>query len=311
MLLDKNLNYPPKPLSGLLAGVPRAWVRVTGPDAATFLQGQCTQDLRALRLGETAFALWLTLKGKVMGETLVLKAEGDEWWLWSAHTFSAALVARLEEFVIADDVVITPGEGEWAQLTLAGDLGEAWLRLAREGREPPPTGRAEAWGGGWLLAGRRGQMRVWDWVRPAGLVAPEQAGTTTLTESALRLDRLAAGVPAIPAEFGPGDLPQEAGLEDVAISFTKGCYLGQEVMARLQAMGQVRRRLVRVAGQGATPPAGAELRQAGRRVGELRATADIDGTAWIGLAMVNLLGLDAASEIGLAGGGEVALIDRP
>jgi hypothetical protein len=117
-------------------------------------------------------------------------------------------------------------------------------------------------------------------------------------------------VPAIPAEFGPGDLPQEAGLETVAISFTKGCYLGQEVMARLQAMGQVRRRLVRVAGLGLAPAAGVELLQAGRRVGELRA-AEHYGTGWLGLAMVNLLGLDRAAEICLAGGGAVSLVDYP
>jgi folate-binding protein YgfZ len=320
MFSDKNLSFIPKSLSGRLAGAPTAWVGVTGPDAATFLQGQCTQDLRGLRPGDTAFALWLTLKGKVMGESLVLKEDGDAWWLWSAHTPGAALSARLEEFVIADDVTIAVGGAEWTQLTLAGDAGEAWLRVAREGREPPSTGRAEAWAGGWLFAGRRGQARVWDWVRPAASADPAPAGesatgeTGALTEAALRLDRLAAGVPAIPAEFGPGDLPQEAGLEAVAISFTKGCYLGQEVMARLQAMGQVRRKLVRVAGAGPAPTPGGELRQAGKRVGELRAAADVAADAdagWLGLAMINLLGLDPSAEIGLADGGAVALIDRP
>lgn len=312
MFSDKNLNLSQKSPSGRLAGSPTAWVGVTGPDAATFLQGQCTQDLRGLRPGDTAFALWLTLKGKVMGESLVLKADGDAWWLWSAHTPGAALAARLEEFVIADDVIIAVGGAEWTQLTLAGDAGESWLRAAREGREPPPTGRAEAWAGGWLFAGRRGQARVWDWARPAAAIGVTAGGeTSSLTEAALRLDRLAAGVPAIPAEFGPGDLPQEAGLEAVAISFTKGCYLGQEVMARLQAMGQVRRKLVRVAGAGPAPAAGGELRQAGKRVGELRAAAADDGAGWIGLAMVNLLGLDPAAEIGLADGDAVALIDRP
>jgi len=310
MLSDRNLNIPFKPLSGLLSGVPTAWVRIGGPDAATFLQGQCTQDLRMLQSGDTAFVLWLSLKGKVMGESLVLKAESDAWWLWSAHTSGAALVERLDEFVIADDVTIVAGGLEWTQLTLAGDVGEAWLRLAREGREPPAAGRAEAWGGGWLFAGRRRQVRVWDWVRPAGLVAPIEVESAMLTEAALRIDRLAVGVPAIPAEFGPGDLPQEAGLETVAISFTKGCYLGQEVMARLQAMGQVRRRLVRVAGLGLAPAAGGELLQAGRRVGELRA-AEHYGTGWLGLAMVNLLGLDRAAEICLAGGGAVSLVDYP
>jgi tRNA-modifying protein YgfZ len=123
---------------------------------------------------------------------------------------------------------------------------------------------------------------------------------------------LAAGVPAIPAEFGPSDLPQEAELEHTAISFTKGCYLGQEVMARLHAMGQVRRRLVRVGGVGAVPVAGAELQQNARRQGELRATAPTaDGQAWIGLALVNLLGLDLGAPLTVASSGAVvSLLDQ-
>jgi hypothetical protein len=104
-------------------------------------------------------------------------------------------------------------------------------------------------------------------------------------------------VPAIPGEFGPQDLPQEAGLETSAISFTKGCYLGQEVMARLHAMGQVRRRLVRVGGPGPAPARNVELRQNEKRVGELRAAADDGQGGWLGLAMLNLLGLDPATAL--------------
>jgi folate-binding protein YgfZ len=288
-------------ISGVAMARPKAWLRVTGEDAATFLQGQCTQDVHKMKDGEARWALWLTTKGRVLGESLVVRAADGVWWLWSAHTEGTALKARLEDFIIADEVVVddlgAAAEG-WEQITLAGEQAETWLRAALGGVAPPAEGAWTALRGGVLLAGRRGLVRVWDWLRPkAGSEASDwaAAGLGVLSDDELVRARLAAGVPAIPAEFGPADLPQEAGLETVAISFTKGCYLGQEVMARLHAMGQVRRRLLRAAGAGEAPAAGAGLlaEAAGKRVGEVRAAIDDGHGGWLGLAMVNLLGLDA------------------
>ena len=299
-------------VSGAAETRPKAWLRVTGEDAATFLQGQCTQDVHKMKTGEARYAVWLTTKGRVLGESLVLRAANGGWWLWSAHTDGVALKARLEDFIIADDVLVEDlGDGAdgWEQVTLAGARAEVWLRAALHGVESPAEGGWVELRGGVLLAGRRGLARVWDWVRPrAGADASDwaAAGLGELSDDALTRARLAAGVPAIPAEFGPTDLPQEAGLETVALSFNKGCYLGQEVMARLHAMGQVRRRLMRATGAGAAPAAGASLlvEAAGKRVGEIRAAIDDGHGGWLGLAMVNLLGLDATK--GLVLGADTA-----
>ncbi len=291
-------------VQGVLHSRPIAWLRVTGPDAAPFLQGQCTQDLRPLRDGQSAEALWLNPKGRILGESLVLRSAvpgQDCWWLWSAHTPGDSLRTRLEDFIIADDVTVSAEDAAWEQVTLAGPAAEAWLREALAGEAPPAPGAWLPLGGGLLFAGRRGLPQVWDWLRPAPPSAPASPqpppGLGDLSLVALHRARLAAGVPAIPGEFGPQDLPQEAGLETVAVSFNKGCYLGQEVMARLHAMGQVRRRLLRVAGPGPAPAAPLELRQNDKRVGELRATADDGHGGWIGLAMLQLLGLDPAAPL--------------
>ena len=101
--------------------------------------------------------------------------------------------------------------------------------------------------------------------------------------------RMAGGVPAIPVELGPGDLPQEGGLEAEAVSFNKGCYLGQEVMARLQSMGRVRRRLHIVQASREVPAEalapGTELLRDEKKLGEIRSgIGDADG--WTGLAML-------------------------
>lgn len=296
-----------------------AWLRVSGPEAAVFLQGQCTQDLRGLEAGRTTWALWLSIKGKVLGESLILRERAagggeDVWWLWSAHTTGEALRSRLEEFIIADDVTVenVGADGVWEQVTLAGGEATAWLIAT------PAEGAWTPFRGGYLFAGRRGQSMTWEWLRPAGVGADLPTGLAELRPEELVRARIAAGVPAIPGEFGPEDLPQEAGLETVAVSFSKGCYLGQEVMARLHAMGRVRRRLVRVAGDGPAPSAGASLHHAadGKRAGELRAAVDDGRGGWIGLAMVNLLGLDPAKALKLgpettAGAGwSVVLLDQ-
>jgi tRNA-modifying protein YgfZ len=297
---------------GVLRARPSAWLRVSGPDAATFLQGQCTQDLRPLKPGQTTEALWLTPKGRILAETLVLKGDADLWWLWSAHDVGETLRARLEDFIIADDVSVASGGEDWEQVTLAGPAAEIWLRQTCGNQPPPAPGAWTAVGGGLLFAGRRGQAQVWDWLLPRAAVvsAPRPpAALGELSPVAFHRARLAAGVPAIPGEFGPQDLPQEAGLETVAISFTKGCYLGQEVMARLHAMGQVRRRLVRAGGPGPAPTLPVELRQNDKRAGELRAAADDGRGGWLGLALLNLLGLDPAAALATADNRPVRMLD--
>ena len=105
------------------------------------------------------------------------------------------------------------------------------------------------------------------------------------------------------------NLPNEGGLEDVAISYTKGCYLGQEVMARLKNMGQVRRRLHVVLRADPAPAARAPLYQRGVQCGEIRSVASRDGK-WAGLAMLRLLQLDPAAGLSLAPGApaEIAIL---
>jgi folate-binding protein YgfZ len=125
-----------------------------------------------------------------------------------------------------------------------------------------------------------------------------------LTSIEVEAWRLRAGVPAIPAEVGPEDLPNEAGLDDVAISYTKGCYLGQEVMARLKSMGRVRRQLMRVvAGALVSVPTPAPLFQGEKKVGELRGVTSVPSGGSVGLAMCTLLALAPDEPLALAPSG--------
>ena len=277
---------------------PAACLKVTGEDALTFLQGQLTQELRADRMGSAPYALLLSQKGKVVADAFVLRVSPTEVWLVSYRIPAVVIRERLEGFIIADDVVIEDQTEAYALVTLIGDRAGDWLRT-QVGVLPEAGAMVPAPSGGWVFRGRRGRAENWEWLAPrVSLPSPPLA---VLSTEDLERSRLQAGIPAIPDDLGPADLPNEGGLESVAISYTKGCYLGQEVMARLQAMGQVRRRLTRVTSAGPFPAERpATLYQSGKRVGEVRTWVADGAGGWLGLAMLSLLALDATAPLSLS-----------
>jgi tRNA-modifying protein YgfZ len=288
----------------IFAWRPAAWLRVRGEDAESFLQGQFTNDLRAPRGAGAVYGLWLNVKGKVLADSFVLRsAAADEFWVGSYFSTAGVIRERLESHVIADDVTIEDQTAEWTALSALGG-GAGQLQQRSVGAEH------------FAFSGRRDRENNLEWVFRLGVAEPEWA-----KEYAVRLDaeeitrrRILAGIPAVPMDVGPADLPNEAGLEGEAISYTKGCYLGQEVMARLKSMGQVRRRLLRVAGTGETiPPLPAAVFAGVRQVGELRSAVRDGRGGWIGLAMVSLLHVKPDSSFALAADGPPALrfMDSP
>jgi tRNA-modifying protein YgfZ len=277
-----SINIPTSP--SVFWWQPAAWLRASGPDAASFLQGQFTNDLRGLAPGGSVYGLWLNVKAKVVADSFVLRGEGaEEFWIGSYFSTAGTIRERLESFIIADDVTIE-------------DQTDAWRGISWMGGAPPAEFGARV-----RCPGRRAQAQTIEWVFPAH----DSAEVRDLCRDARELSagemerlRIEAGIPAVPRDLGLGDLPNEGGLEAEAISYTKGCYLGQEVIARLRSMGQVRRRLLRVTGDGENFPAlPVPIFSAGRRVGELRSAA-LDGAGgFIGLAMLSLLHLTPGAKL--------------
>lgn len=277
---------------------PACALRVTGSDAAAFLQGQFTNDLRVLDAQPAVYGLWLNVKGKVLADSFVVRgANSDEFWVFSYYSPAAVIRERLESHVIADDVTIDDATGEWTGVSLfAGAAGADDLR-----------GFSSL---GFCFAGRRARSGEYEWLVPVSSQAEADkaiAGIAELATTELLRMRIEQAIPAVPHDIGPADLPNEAGLDDDAISYTKGCYLGQEVMARLKSMGQVRRKLVRVRGQAALPSTlPAPLFARGRQVGELRSAVTVaDG--WVGLAMVTLMHVSHDTGLSFAAEGPGAL----
>jgi folate-binding protein YgfZ len=276
-------------------------LRVSGPDAAGFLQGQFTNDLAK---GGAVYGLWLNVKGKVLADSFVLRGPGaDEYWIGSYFSSAAAIKERLESFIIADDVVVEDVTAEWEAITIFGrTAADAFTALRING---------------FIFRGRRGASEATEWVYPRGqraAVAAALGSAGDLQDREVTRRRIEAGIPAVPQDIGPGELPNEGGLEADAISYTKGCYLGQEVMARLKSMGQVRRRLVRVAGAGArVPTLPAPLFVGPKQVGELRSAVQTADDAFVGLALVSRLNLGSATGVALAANSPatITLRDEP
>ncbi|MBC8040644.1 MAG: folate-binding protein [Opitutaceae bacterium] len=284
---------------------------MTGEDALTFLQGQFTQELRSTATAPVAYGLWLNQKGKVLADSFILREALDSVWIISFSSSAQVICERLEAYVIADDVVIEDATEEWSGITVGGREAEDWLK--RETGGVPACGEffkvAE---GGWVFRGRRGSETSFDCIRPAD--APVPAGLAMISPEALERMRISAGIPRVPQDIGIGDLPNEGGLDEPGISYTKGCYLGQEVMARLKAMGTVRRRLVRVRGAGRGVPAvPCALLQGEKRAGELRSAVADGAGGFIGLAMITKLGLDPMAKLAPEPGGDgfIELVELP
>ncbi len=262
---------------------PAAWLRMTGADAETFLQGQFTNDLRNKTPLTGVYGLFLNQKGKTIADGFVMTGSGsDEFLIGSYFCPAANLLKRLGDFIVADEVEIEDLTSGVAGISLMGDGAGEWLGSSpREGS---------------VFHGRRSGGESWEWVLPenrAGAAAALLAGAREFDALGMEQVRIAAGIAAVPQDIGPGDLPNEGGLESVAISYDKGCYLGQEIMARLKTRGRLRRSLMRVKGNGPAPVPPAPLWQAGRLAGQLRSAVPGPG-GFLGLALMNLDGLGGA-----------------
>lgn len=287
---------------------PSGLFRVTGEDAFTFLQGQFTNELRQPP-GSATYGLWLNQKGKVLADSHVLRVSENEFLICSGFSPAAIIRQRLEEYIIADDVVLTDETETSHALTLWGAGGND--TISRLLGEAPAPGRVIRNGDLLAFRGRRLPEDNWEILGSEKKIAELcgqllASGAVESSAAEMEFARISAGIPVVPADVGPGDLPNEGGLEDAAISYLKGCYLGQEVMARLKNLGQVRRRLQIVRGRGVPPAPLAALYQGEKKVGEIRSVGT-RADEFVALAMVSLINLTPTAGLSLVPAGPVVM----
>lgn len=281
----------------------RADLYLEGEDATDFLQSQFTNDLRPFDCGRCTYGLWLDVKGRVQADAYVLQTGATSFRLISEHSAGESIRSHLEHHIIADDVQIDSISGRSFGLSLIGADAVGILRDLSI--EVPDAGN---WAGTEHLAvfsGRRsGEVnfecifkREDDYTAVCGKL--ELAGVRFVSDDVIDFERIAAGYPLVPKELGPGDLPGEAGMAGDAVSLNKGCYLGQEVVARMHHVGQPRRSLYIIEGEGSPPVLPADLLGTdGRVAGSLRTVIDKkDG--WRGVAMLKLRSIDRGDSLRL------------
>jgi folate-binding protein YgfZ len=226
---------------------PRALWRLTGPDAARYLNGQATNDTAHLADDLACYAAICTAKGRMEGD-LSIALHAGEFYLDADPVLRESLGARLEKYLIADDAVFE-------------DVSDLWSLRHVFGITPPPAPET-----GFVIAYARFGVAGYDvWVAgPNAIITGE-----TVEADVIETLRIEHGIPRWGAELTTNTLPPEAGPHMLAaISYTKGCYVGQETIARLKSVGHVNRSLVFLQSDSAAfPVPGTKLKQGDHEVG--------------------------------------------
>ncbi len=271
---------------GLLDRSDRGKLALSGPDAKGFLQGQVTNDVETLSAGEGCYAAFLTPKGKMLGDLRILDA-GRELLLDTERSVLQELFNLIRRFKVGYDVELHKRTLECGLLSLIGPGAE---RIA--GAEAVP-GREHDHASVEIdgLAARAirtdgGIDLLCDANHNEALSAAlERRGAVSVPESAAECLRVERGRPRFGLELDDTVIPQEAGLNERAVSFTKGCYVGQETVARLHYRGKPNRHLRGLRLPAATER-GAELRLEDRVVGRVATVVESPVYGTIGLALV-------------------------
>ena len=258
---------------GLLDRSERGKLALTGPEAKAFLHGQVTNDVEGLKPGEGCYAAFLSHKGKMQGDLRVLNT-GDELWLDTERATLQPLFTMINRYKLASDLELHKRTLQQGLLSLIGP--EA--RTIAGAEDLPEREHANAAGAIEgislrMVATDVGVDLVCDAERTEELAEVLRArGARDVSDDAAEALRVERGRPRFGLDMDESTIPQEAGLNERAVSFTKGCYVGQETVARLYYRGKPNRHLRGLRLSGPAEP-GAELRLGEKVVGRVGTVA--------------------------------------
>jgi folate-binding protein YgfZ len=217
---------------------------VRGGEAAEFLQGQLTNDIEGIEVGGGAYAALLDRKGKMQADMRVLRLSDSEILIDLEPETLDATVRHLTMYSVGRDVSVSPLTGTRQLVTIAGPAAASLSELPPLGREHDHA-CAEIDGiPARAVRTQEGLDLIASPEHGEGLGrALEKRGVAPVTEDALEILRVESGRPRYGREMTQETIPQEAGINERAVSFTKGCYIGQETVARLHYKGKPNRHL--------------------------------------------------------------------
>ncbi|MEQ8766168.1 MAG: glycine cleavage T C-terminal barrel domain-containing protein [Planctomycetota bacterium] len=285
--------------AGWLDWSDRAWLRVEGPDAARFLHNMTTNDVKALAVGGGCYTVFATKKGKMIADAMLLRTGEETFELELEPRCLDSLSTMLGKYIALEKAELTDESAVSGALLIAGPKAEATLKAIGLTVPGSDYGHVEAGIEGTSV--RLVRLETWTGQPTFELRCPRAEVAELATKlarnealspvgrTAFHAARIEAGVPWFGIDMDEERLPMEAGLETRAISYTKGCYVGQEIIARVKYKGHVNRHLVRLKIDGGGPVApGAEVKLDGEpdAIGEITSCAPalLDGTPTVALA---------------------------
>ena len=264
-------------------------IELAGVDRHRFLNGYVTNAVSDLAPGQTTYAFFTTAQGRVLAD-VVVATQTDGFWLELPPGKGDEIASHLGRYVIADQVEI--GRPMWAAVTL---VGSPQLLRWTEGAPGRGVGKAVVESIECVVVDRpvAGEPELTLWV-PSETAAELRsrvgeavvaAGGVVVGAEALEIARIESGRPTFGIDFGPDSFPQETGLEEEAVSYDKGCYLGQEVVARIHFRGRVNRCLRGLQFDGPPPSPGSALLLDDREVGVATSvgTSPTEGSIGLGI----------------------------
>lgn len=242
--------------------VDRTVIEITGADRATFLHGFCTNDIKKLAAGDGCEAFITNIKGRVLGHVFVRSAV-DSLWLTTVPGAAETIVPHLDRYIITEDVQLHDRSPETHCFFISGPTAIETLKVIGWDVATLKANQHTAVGIGSSHSDADEVATVMicrrDWLGAAGfeLVVPEEiaavawdaivgSGIAPAGGNAFETLRIESRFPVYEADISEENLVQEVGRTNEAVSFTKGCYLGQEPVARIDALGHVNRQLVRL-----------------------------------------------------------------
>jgi folate-binding protein YgfZ len=260
----------------------RAKISLTGSDRVRWLNGMVTNNVRDLQLGHGVYAFLLNPQGHILGDLYAYNL-GESLLVDTDQVQVEKVLAVFDKYIIMDDVEVANLSDRAPAIGIAGPKsGEALLAAGFEIPELAPLQFVEI---SWqqirvtVVRGDNPSVESFElWVEAGNTErvheALVKAGTKPVGTAALERLRIAAGIPRYGVDIRERDLPQETEQER-ALNFSKGCYVGQEIVERIRSRGQVRRKFTGFEVSGPLPAAGSKIQVDGKDVGEITSATSL------------------------------------
>lgn len=309
---------------GLLDKSYRAYLEFTGPDRARYLNAILTNDIKGLKENRGTASLFLSPQGHIQAE-IETYAIGETLLCVSHAMIRERLIPAMDKYIIMDDVTLNDRTDAYVTLGLEGprvaDVARELTGVEVDGMDELEMRETSVGGvscrvvkrapggvaGVEFLVAREKAEELWSALEQA----VRRAGGAPVGYRALNTVRLEMGIPWFGYDFGERQIPHEAGLQDSHISYTKGCYTGQEIVERVRSRGQVNRVRISLKFEGVSdaPEANAPLLAAGNEIGYVTRSGYSPGmNAWIGMGYVRREKAAAGTPLEVAGGSATVVV---